>query len=120
MNVTERTNSPKSRAQRFPLRLPVRYLVGDETRWHIGLTDVISTSETVIRGKQPVDAVGPIRFVICLPTNRAHRGGGCVIGYGRIKRTARRAAHREPPTFAVAVTKCRLARLERFGVNHTR
>jgi len=73
------------RALRYPLHLPVRFRLGDETTWHLGQTDNISTSGVVIRTQESVPSTTPVTVVISLPAVGSEPGG-CLRGEGHIVR----------------------------------
>jgi len=84
------------RAQRFDLHLPVWYRAMSETEWHVGVTETVSSTGALIRVEESVPATQPVHVVIALPSS-----AGCLIGKGRIVRTAE--TDRQPATFAIGV-----------------
>jgi len=103
-----RATSSGSRPRRFPLQLPVWYRAADETEWHGGVTENISTVGVAIRADElalPSDAV---TVVISLPS-AGGESAACLVARGRVARTLTRA--RAPSRFfAVHVTRYRFHR----------
>lgn len=89
------------RMPRFDVHLEAWYRVAGDTNWRHGTTRNVSTSGALIEGEAP--AFGDrLVVVISLPS------AGCLIGRGRIVRTAYSGP--EPPTFAAAI--------ERYAIQH--
>jgi hypothetical protein len=85
--------------------LPVWYRVADETAWHAGITESVSSSGAVIRGDAPRDPSQAVIVAIALPS-----GQGCLVGRGSIVRTVERSTRTTPATFAIAVKRYRIDR----------
>ena len=81
----------------------MKYRTDGEHRWHDGLTVNLSAGGAVIIGDAPASATGGIVVMIPLPD-----AGGCLIGRGRIVRTAPIPARRDRCSFAIAVPHYRL------------
>jgi len=115
-----RLRSPRShRPRAFPLRLPVRYCIAGETRWRSGRTERISETEALIRPRESVTAAGLVEFIILLPSAHA-RQRGCLVGSGSISQAAAPRGAERRGVFAIAVTRCRLARADRILLERRR
>ena len=84
------------RPQRFDLNLPVWYRSTDETHWHTGVTEIVSSTGALIRAEEPAAPTQQVRVVIELPSM-----AGCLIGSGRI--VPPEETHCPAGTFAIAV-----------------
>jgi hypothetical protein len=93
----------RRRPRRFALHLPVKYRADGERRWHDGLTVNLSAGGAVIVGDAPASGADGIVVMIPLPA-----ASGCLIGRGRIVRTASTPARPERCSFAIAVPHYRL------------
>lgn len=108
---TRRSHHPSrgagTRARRFDLHLPVWYRAADETEWHTGSTQSVSATGALIRADEPAVPSEALTVVIALPSVDA-----CLVGHGRIVRSALPPAQADPPTFAVSVSRYRIAHCE--------
>ncbi|PYR64100.1 MAG: hypothetical protein DMF91_01370 [Acidobacteria bacterium] len=77
------------RAQRFEIRVPVKYRPSGATAWRDGRTENISRSGVLFRTDQPISPKTRIEFLIALPEEVGGRADA-VICLGRVVRT-------EPP-----------------------
>ena len=78
-----------ARAQRFEIRMPVKYRPSGATAWRDGRTENISRSGVLFRTDQPISPKTRIEFLIALPEEVGGRAAA-VICLGRVVRT-------EPP-----------------------
>jgi len=76
------------RAQRFPLKLSIRYRRVGEAGWLDGKTENISDSGVLFRVEQPFDVDTPIEIRITLPARTPSE----VVGQARIVRAEIRPA----------------------------
>ena len=74
------------------------YRAADETQWHTGVTETVSSTGALIRAEEPAAPTRPVHLVIALPSV-----AGCLIGSGRIVRTVEPEGQPAPGTFAIAV-----------------
>jgi hypothetical protein len=81
----------------------VKYRTDGERRWHDGLTVNLSAAGAVIVGDTPASVAGGILVMIPLP-----EAAGCLIGRGRIVRSASIPARPDRCSFAIAVPHYRL------------
>ena len=87
--------------------LPVWYKAANETEWHAGLTENVSSTGALIRADSPVVPTQPVVVAITLPSVE-----GCLIGRGRIVRAVETPAPMAFATFAVTVKRYRIDRYE--------
>ena len=85
----EREVTVVARAQRFEIRMPVKYRPSGATAWRDGRTENISRSGVLFRTDQPISPKTRIEFLIALPEEVGGRAAA-VICLGRVVRT-------EPP-----------------------
>ena len=81
------------------------YRAADETEWHTGLSQKITSTGALIRADEPGPPSKDLIVAIELPS-----GGGCLVGHGRVMRLIGGTDVTEPVTFAVHVTAYRLDR----------
>ena len=72
------------------------YRSTDETHWHTGVTEIVSSTGALIRADEPATPAQPVHVVIELPSV-----AGCLIGSGRILPSEE--THSPAGTFAIAV-----------------
>jgi hypothetical protein len=97
------------RAQRFTLRLPVRYRMAGETRWHSAVTENISDSGAAILTDESIAPATPLTVVISLPSIGSEPGG-CLIGQGCVVRNFAPPSTTGGSAFAVMVNQYQLDR----------
>jgi len=102
------TREDEGRAIRFGLQLPLRYRLIHDHRWHVGVTESISSTGVVIRGNERVHLAERLLIVVSFPDT-----AGCLIGRGRLVRVLMRGGSRSN-LFAVAVPRYRLSRRARL------
>ena len=99
-----RSKRPGS-ATSYTLCLPVWYRATDETEWHTGLSQKITTTGALIRADEPGTPPSDLIVAIELPS-----AGGCLVGYGHVIRLIGGTDDTAPVTFAVQVAAYRLDR----------
>ncbi|PYR60853.1 MAG: hypothetical protein DMF91_11240 [Acidobacteria bacterium] len=103
-----RATSSALRPRRFPLQLPVWYRAADETEWHGGVTENISTVGVAIRADELPLPSKAVTVVISLPS-AGTESAACLVARGRVARTLT-PARTTSTFFAVHVTRYRFHR----------
>ena len=86
----------------------MRYRRTNEQEWHTGTTQSISLSGAVIRADEAFGPAEPVEIAISLPAVP-----GCLVGRGHIVRTLPSSSSSAETTFAVAVDRYSISRLEK-------
>ncbi|HUY12639.1 MAG TPA: PilZ domain-containing protein [Terriglobia bacterium] len=98
-----------SRAQRFPLQVPLRYRVRGERAWRRGETENISSSGVLFRGECFVDANTFVDLCLIMPVVNSD-GAAEVVCRGVIVRSMPPMDTEDLPTLAVKILHFRLVR----------
>jgi signal transduction histidine kinase len=91
------------RARRFPLRLPLRYRVAGEKRWSNGITDNVSCSGVLLRGRKLLPPSSTIEILLSVPRQLAGEARVRVFCRGQIARVEPRRFPLFPSTFGIKV-----------------
>lgn len=98
------------RAQRFPIRAPLRYRVRGERTWREGSVENVSVSGLLFRGERLVDAQTPIELSFILPVKPGGDLGARVVGRAMIVRSPADPSASGTPSMAAAIIRSRLVR----------
>ena len=96
------------RASRFALRLPVRYRLAGDPRWHQGLTENISYSGVLFRAEGLIDVDTPIELRVALSADTPERPHPEVVCHARIIRTMPPTQADQRPALAVSIEQYEL------------
>jgi hypothetical protein len=107
-------STPRSpqRAQRFEIKVPVKYREKSQGDWREGHTENISQSGLLFRVPEPLDPETLIELNFALPTGKEGETGGTVLCDGRTIRTILPATSDETPGVAVKILNYKLRRSE--------
>lgn len=83
-------SSRTRRAQRFPIRIAMRYRPSAESKWHEGTTENISSSGVLFRTEHIAQPDTPVEIKLILPGGASKEGSPEVICRGVIVRVAAR------------------------------
>jgi len=100
------------RAQRFPIKVPVKYRKKQEKEWLEGRTENISKSGLLLQAPEPLNPDTLVQFCFSLPGNSEGERGATVICEGLTIRTILPAASDESPSMAVKLLDYKLKRTE--------
>ena len=105
-------SAPKSsqRAQRFEIKVPVRYREQNQEKWHEGRTENISQSGLLFRAPEPLGADTLIELNFALPDAKEGEPGAQVLCDGKTIRTILPATSDEAPGVAVKILNYKLKR----------
>jgi two-component system, cell cycle sensor histidine kinase and response regulator CckA len=84
---TGKTRIPSFRAQRFKLRLPIRYRPLGEPDWRSGTTENISRSGVLFRAEELLDPMAQLEISLVLPPEIAGLSAAEVVCRGEVVRT---------------------------------
>ena len=87
---TARRHAPPARAQRFQLRLPLRYRRLGETEWHVGSTENISRSGMLFHTDDVLEPNSQLEINLVLPAEIAGLSGTEVVCRGEVVRAIER------------------------------
>ena len=96
------------RASRFALRLPVRYRLAGEPRWHQGQTDNISYSGVLFRAEGLINVNTPIELRVALSADTRERPHPEVFCHARIVRTMPPTQGDPRPALAASIEQYQL------------
>ena len=85
-----RRHAPPARAQRFQLRLPLRYRRLGETQWHVGTTENISRSGMLFHTDDVLQPNSQLEINLVLPAEIAGLSGTEVVCRGEVVRAIER------------------------------
>ncbi len=102
--------SSKTRAQRFELRIPVRYRTGSEEAWHSGTTRNISRSGMLLHGEDWARPSTRIEFTLLLPRQMGTVRAAEVMCRGTVTRAERHGTDEGGPLMAIQISHYRLVR----------
>ena len=100
----------RQRAQRFPLRISLRYRRSTDSRWYEGTTENISSSGALFRADQTVQPNTPIEIQLTLPARVLQGGASQVICRGVIVRIERSADSLQPLVLGTKFLNYRFSR----------
>ena len=98
-----------TRAQRFPIRIPVRYHAPRSSRWFEGRTENISHSGVLFRAEFPLEPETAVEMRIDLPAIFGEAPGE-IVCKGAIVRVEESPIAGIPPVLAVAIRTYRMSR----------
>jgi len=91
------------RARRFPLRLPLRYRAAGEKRWSNGITDNVSCSGVLLRGRRVLPPSSTIEMLLAVPPQLAGEANVRVFCRGKVARVVSRRIPLFASTFGIKV-----------------
>jgi hypothetical protein len=100
----------KTRAQRFELRIPLRYRADSDGGWHSGTTRNISRSGMLFHGGYWAAPSTSIELTLLLPRQNAVNRAAEVICRGKVTRSERREIEEGGPLMAIRISHYRLVR----------
>jgi hypothetical protein len=100
----------RTRAQRFELRIPLRYRASSERGWHRGTTKNISRSGMLFHGEDWAAPSTRIELTLLLPRQMGVHRTAEVICRGMITRSERRGIEEGGPLMAIRIFHYRLVR----------
>ena len=89
-----------TRAQRFPLHLPLRYRPVGESSWREGLTENISRSGVLFRAQDLLQVSTPVELTFMLSVADLNSEVFC---RGQVVRTVPPAGPSDPPALAATI-----------------
>jgi hypothetical protein len=98
------------RAQRFAIRLSVRYRPEGRVEWYEGQIDNISESGVLFETERPLAVHTPIEFVFLLPATIRDELSAEVVCRGRIVRTVSTSEEHDMPGVAATIASYRFER----------
>ena len=112
VNKRSTRSAPKAsqRAQRFEIKVPVRYREQNQEKWHEGRTENISQSGLLFRAPEPLGSDTLIELNFALPTGTGGAPGATVLCDGKTIRTILPATSDESPGVAVKILNYKLKR----------
>ena len=99
-----------TRAERFAIRIPVRYHEPRSSRWFEGKTENISYSGVLFRAELPLQPKTTVEMRFELPTAILGEAPGEIICKGAVVRIEESPISGIPPALAVAIRGYRVAR----------
>ena len=111
MSTPPLDGAPKgsTRAQRFPIRLPVRYHAPRSSRWFEGRTENISHSGVQFRAEFPLELETTVELRFDLPAIIGEAPGE-IVCKGAVVRVEESPISGIPPALAVAIRTYRMSR----------
>jgi hypothetical protein len=91
------------RARRFCLRLPLRYRAAGERGWHRGITENVSCSGVLLRGRRIPQAASMLELLLPVPSELAGSAQLMVLCRGRIARVVQRRLPLFPSSVGIRV-----------------
>jgi hypothetical protein len=110
----EHTNY-QPRAERFPIRTPLRYRASGESDWCEGTTLNISRSGVFFRAEKEVDLKTVLEMRILFPAEIIGESPANVLCWGPVVRTVAPESPNGLPAVAVAIVRYRFAREKSNG-----
>ncbi len=98
-----RGRMPSYRAQRYKLRLPLRYRPLGEAQWRDGTTENISRSGLLFRGEEGLQPTAQLEISLVLPPEIAGLASAEVVCRGEIVRTIAPESGAMPPALAAKI-----------------
>jgi PilZ domain len=105
----------RPRAERFPIRTPLRYRGSGESAWSEGTTLNISRSGVFFRAEKEVDLKTVLEMRILFPADVAGETPANVLCWGPVVRTVPPESPHGLPAVAVEILRYRFARDEADG-----
>jgi hypothetical protein len=99
-----------TRAERFAIRIPVRYHEPCSSRWFEGKTENFSCSGVLFRAELPLQPKTTVEMRFELPTAILGEAPGEIICKGAVVRIEESPIPDIPPALAVAIRGYRMAR----------
>ena len=106
----DRATEGATRAERFAIRVPVRYREPRSSKWFEGKTENISYSGVLFRGEFPLLPKTTVEMRIELPVAVLGEAPGEIVCKGAVVRIEKSPASDIPPALAVAIRGYRMAR----------
>ncbi|HLY62435.1 MAG TPA: PilZ domain-containing protein [Terriglobia bacterium] len=100
------------RAQRFPIKVPMRYRKDQEKDWAEGRTENISQSGLLFQAPEPLNPDTMVQICFSLPDTAEGESGATVLCEGRTIRTILPPSSDESPCVAVKLLDYKLKRAE--------
>ena len=100
------------RAQRFEIKVPVRYRERNQETWREGHTENISQSGLLFRAPEPLSQDTVLELTFALPSTVEGETGATVMCDGRTIRTILPATSDESPGVAVKIMNYRFKRTD--------
>lgn len=112
VNKRPSRSAPKSsqRAQRFEIKVPVRYREKSREEWREGRTENISQSGLLFRAPEPLALESLVELNFALPTAKEGEPGATVLCDGKTVRTILPATSDESPGVAIKILNYKLKR----------
>ena len=104
----ERTFIP--RAERFPIRTPMRYRESGQVAWSEGTTVNISRSGVLFSAEKEIGAKTLLELRILFPADVVGENPANVICWGPVIRTEPTKFHNRQPELAVSILRYRFTR----------
>jgi len=104
------TTIDKTRAQRFELRIPLRYRADSDGGWHSGTTRNISRSGMLFHGEYWAAPSTSLELTLLLPLQIGVDRAAEVICRGKVTRSERREIEEGGPLMAIRISHYRLVR----------
>jgi PAS domain S-box-containing protein len=98
-----RRHAPPTRAQRFQLRLPLRYRRVGETQWHVGTTENISRSGMLFHTDDVLEPNSQLEINLVLPAEIAGLSGTEVVCRGEVVRAIEYEGESVSPALAARI-----------------
>jgi hypothetical protein len=99
---------PAPRAQRYTVRIPLKYRPSGTADWWEGRTENISRSGVLFRTEHVMPLQTPVDVLMPLPEEVGGAGSGMVICNGRVVRTEPPQPDEPRPAVAVTISSYRL------------
>ncbi len=103
------TKSLTPRAERFPIKVPVRYREKNRFEWQEGESENISGSGILFRAANVVFPNTPVELTFVMPSGNGD-GGATVMCHGQAVRTMVSKAPSQSPTVGMRFQKYHMAR----------
>lgn len=106
-HITKTQQLPLSRAQRFQLRLPLKYRQVNEENWHEGQTRNISRSGLLFQAEDFLQPNVVLEINLVLPSEIAGLSPTEVVCRGEVVRTVTSEREEMPPALAAKILQYR-------------
>jgi hypothetical protein len=93
----------RTRAQRYPIQVALRYRTASESEWHRGQTENISRSGVLFQADRVLEVNTPVELSFPLPVEVGGEPGALVFCEGRIVRTVLPATTDARPALAAKI-----------------
>ncbi len=91
------------RARRFPMRMRLRYRAAGERHWHRGITDNVSCSGVLLRGRHLLPPSATVEMLVDVPRQIAGEARVVVLCRGHVVRVVERKLPLLPKALGVSV-----------------